>query len=231
MSYLVLVRHGESRWNKFNKFTGWVDVPLTENGIDEALRCAKELRDIEFDMAFTSLLKRAQETLLLILSDQDRTGIFMHKGKKRYTWSYQEKQFEKNDLPVFTSEDLNERYYGSLQGMNKDKAVKKFGKDQVFNWRRSFKSKPPQGESLQEASQRIVPYFNKNILKEVKSGKNVLVSAHGNSLRAIIKSIEKISDDEIPFLELPEGKPVIYKYSKSAFKMTNHVYKFDRPLR
>lgn len=223
MSLLILVRHGESVWNKKNIFTGWVDVPLSEKGIKEAITTGKKLSKINIDVAFTSKLERAQETLLLILAFQKKTGIFLHKGKKRNQWSLHPKQFDFNEIPIYSDEAINERYYGKLQGMNKDEARKKYGEEQVFLWRRSYGVCPPQGECLKDVVKRSIPYFEKEIIPHLKKGKNVIVSAHGNSLRGIIKYIENISDEKITLLELPTGKPIFYEYSKNKLVRLNKI--------
>ncbi|MCA9477957.1 MAG: 2,3-bisphosphoglycerate-dependent phosphoglycerate mutase [Nanoarchaeota archaeon] len=230
MAYLILVRHGESRWNIANKFTGWIDVPLSEVGIHEALITAKRLQKLSLDIAFTSELERAQETLLLILASQDKTGIFKHQDKKRKNdWYVHRKQFDKKEIPIHLSEKLNERYYGDLQGLNKDDARRKWGKEQVHLWRRSYDIQPPKGESLKDVVKRAVPHFKKNILPHVKKGKNVIISAHGNSLRAIIKHIDGISDEQIPNLELQTGVPIIYKYIRGKLVKETGDHTFDRP--
>lgn len=230
MGYLILVRHGESRWNIANKFTGWVDVPLSEVGINEALIAGERLEGIQFDVGFTSKLKRAQETLLIILAKQDATGIFLHEKGKRKLWAHHKITKKDHEIPIYLSNKINERYYGDLQGLNKDAARKKFGKDQVFKWRRSFDIRPPNAESLKDVCQRSVPYFNKVILPHVKKGKNVIVAAHGNSLRAMIKYIDNISDEEIPNLELPYGFPIIYTYKRGKLIKENHIHSFNRPV-
>lgn len=228
MTYLILLRHGESRWNLDNKFTGWVDVPLSSNGIKEAMVSSKRLENFHIDTAFTSKLIRAQETLQLILADQEYTGVFLHENTKRDKWSFHPKQLEANEIPIYSSDALNERYYGKLQGLNKDTARTKYGKDKVFKWRRSWDIAPPGGESLKETYKRAVPYFKKEIFPALKKG-NVVVSAHGNSLRAIIKFIDKISDDEIPYLELPTGLPLVYEYNKGEL-IRDVKHTFDRPI-
>jgi 2,3-bisphosphoglycerate-dependent phosphoglycerate mutase len=231
MSYLILVRHGQSRWNLDNKFTGWVDVPLSENGVGEALMAAKELRDLRIDIAFTSKLERAQETLLLILSEQEKTGIFLHDEGKMRLWSKHKGEFEDHEIPIYSSMQINERFYGKLQGENKDEMREKYGKDQVFRWRRSYKERPPGAESLEDVYKRTIPYFKKNIVKELDNGKNVIVSAHGNSLRSIIKYLDNISDEEIPHLELPTGKPIIYNYNDGNFRKKDISHSFTRPIK
>jgi len=230
MAYLILVRHGESRWNLANKFTGWVDVPLSKKGIKEAMKTAKNLGGLDIDVAFTSRLERAQQTLLLILSEQDRTGIFLHSGKQRNKWGFHPHRFESDEIPIYSDQAINERYYGGLQGMNKDAARKKWGKKQVFIWRRSWDKNPPgNGESLKDVYQRTVPYFKKEIIPHLKEGKNVIVSAHGNSLRSIIKYVDNLTDSEIPHLELTTGKPYVYKYSKGKL-FRAHKHSFRRPI-
>lgn len=230
MGYLILLRHGESRWNAANKFTGWVDVPLSEKGVQEALRSAKALQGLHLHAAFTSELKRAQETLLLVLAKQDYTGIFLHQKGQCRIWSCHPAILEKQEIPVSTHEALNERYYGQLQGMNKLAARKKFGEEQVLQWRRNFTARPPGGESLSDTYNRTVPYYQHAIAPLLKKGKNVLIAAHGNSLRAIIKYLDNIADEKIPHLELPFGKPIIYKQIRGKLVKQNYIHSFNRPL-
>lgn len=232
MGYLVLVRHGESRWNLDNKFTGWVDIALSNRGIGEALITAKELKSLNIDIAFTSKLERAQETLLIILSEQEKTGIFVHETGLMKKWSNRSKT-DVHEILVHTSESLNERYYGDLQGLDKNQTREKYGEEQVFKWRRGFSDRPPRAESLKDVYNRTVPYFRKKILPELEKDQNVIVSAHGNSLRSIIKFIDNISDEEIPHLELPTGKPVIYTYSTAnkRFRKVETTYSFVRPTK
>jgi len=229
MSYLILVRHGESMWNLSNRFCGWVDVPLSENGIKEAMKCAQRLKNCSIDVAFTSTLERAQETLLIILAKQKYTGIFVHEKGRMAKWS-KHKKLEKYEIPVYSSEALNERYYGKLQGMNKNAARRKWGKQQVFKWRRSWDIAPPGGEALKDTYKRAVPYFNRKIMPELRKNKDVIISAHGNSLRAIIKYIDNISNENIPHLELPTGKPIIYKYTRGRLIKEKHKHSFKRPI-
>ncbi|WP_367344032.1 2,3-bisphosphoglycerate-dependent phosphoglycerate mutase [Methanomethylovorans sp.] len=221
MSILVLVRHGESRWNLENRFAGWVDVPLSEKGIVEALDCAKYLKSVEFDVAFTSKLTRAQTTLMLILSCQKKTGIFLHDDGKENEWSLHPMRVDENEMPIYSSEALNERYYGILQGQNKQHAREIYGEEQVFIWRRSFDIAPPNGESLKDTYERTIPYFKENILPALENGKNVIVVAHGNSLRSVVKYIENISDEDIPKFELNTGDPVIYDHKMGKFNKRN----------
>lgn len=219
MAYLILIRHGESKWNLQNKFTGWVDVPLSEKGIKEAQNAAEKLKKLNFDVAYTSKLTRAQQTLMIILSKQKRTGTIIHESEKRKKWS-KHKGKKTDEIIIHEAEELNERYYGALQGLNKDETKKKYGKEKVFQWRRSYDIKPPKGESLKDVYERTIPYFKKKIIPQIKKGKNIIISAHGNSLRAIIKYIENITDEDIPQLELTTGKPIIYKYEEKKLKKT-----------
>ena len=187
---LVLVRHGESEWNKLNLFTGWKDPDLTEKGIAEAKRAGSQLKaeGLKFDVAYTSVLTRAQHTLKLILAELGQTG-----------------------LETFRDQRLNERDYGDLSGLNKDDARKKWGEEQVLIWRRSYDIPPPGGESLKDTAARVLPYYESDILPAVKAGRNVLVAAHGNSLRALIMKLENLSGAEILKRELATGVPIIYR--------------------
>ena len=186
---LVIVRHGQSEWNALNKFTGWVDVGLAPKGIAEAEAAGQLLNGTKFDAAFTSGLKRAQRTLELILEGCNQT-----------------------DLPVTKHEALNERMYGDLQGMNKDEAREEFGEEQVHIWRRSFDTPPPGGESLKGTADRVLPYYTAEIEPLLKEGKDLIIAAHGNSLRALIMHLEKLSREEILQTEVPTGKPRIYEF-------------------
>ena len=187
MGKLILVRHGQSQWNLENRFTGWVDVPVTALGEQEAHRAGQELKGVKFDLAFTSELKRAQQTLDIILEEIGR-----------------------KDMPVKRDKALNERHYGDLQGLDKAETAKKYGDAQVHIWRRSFDVKPPNGESLKDTADRTLPYFNKFILPAVTAGQNVLVSAHGNSLRAIIMELEKLTPEQIMKVEIATCRPIYY---------------------
>jgi 2,3-bisphosphoglycerate-dependent phosphoglycerate mutase len=186
---LVLVRHGQSEWNLKNLFTGWKDPDLTEQGIAEAKEAGRKLKaqGLTFDVAFTSALTRAQHTLKLALTELGQSGI-----------------------PVFTDEALNERDYGDLSGLNKDDARKKWGEDQVLIWRRSFDVAPPGGESLKDTLARTLPYYVQDILPFVLRGKRTLIAAHGNSLRALIMVLERLSPAQILDRELNTGAPIIY---------------------
>lgn len=187
MPNLVIVRHGQSQWNLENKFTGWVDVDLSSKGIDEAEKAGDLLRDYKFDKAFTSDLIRAQRTLDIILDEIGQKDISVEKDKA-----------------------LNERMYGDLQGLNKDETKEKFGEEQVKIWRRSYDTPPPGGESLKDTADRVIPYYEKYIKPELEAGKDVLISAHGNSLRALIMYLEKLTPEEILKTEIPTGHPKLY---------------------
>lgn len=227
MKRLVIVRHGESEWNQKNLFTGWVDVELSDNGREEAKRAGKALKEagIDFDICFTSYLKRAINTQQIILKEMERE------------W-----------LPVFKSYKLNERHYGALSGLNKKETAEKYGDDQVKIWRRSFDVQPPvmeednqynslknpayrdvdpaevpMCESLKDTIARTVPYFEKEIKPLVMEGKRVMIAAHGNSLRSLIKYFENISDEEIINVEIPTGTPLVYEFDDN-FNVTNKYF-------
>lgn len=228
---LVLVRHGESRMNELNIFTGWIDIPLSKKGLVEAHRVARHCRRFNYDAAFTSNLERARETLHVILSSQEKIGVFKHEADCRYNHREKApKEFTKNILPVFTSENLNERSYGDLQGLNKDAASWIFGKDKIFKWHRGYKDRPPKGESLEDVYARVVPYFEKYIHPIIKRGGTALVVAHGNSLRALIKFLEQIDDEQIPFVYLPTGHPLVYARVRGKFRRKEGAYSFQRRI-
>ena len=219
MALLVLVRHGESMWNKENVFTGWVDVPLSEKGIEEALKAGEELADISFDVIYTSTLLRAITTMALIMS-KNKSGkipyvIHDRDGGKLVEWAkIYDEEMQKKMIPVYMRWELNERYYGELQGKNKDKTRQQFGEEQVKLWRRSYDVPPPNGESLEMTAKRTIPCFENEILPLLKEGKNVLIAAHGNSLRSIIMYLDNLSKEEVISLELKTGKPVYYEYKE-----------------
>jgi 2,3-bisphosphoglycerate-dependent phosphoglycerate mutase len=192
---LVLVRHGQSDWNLKNLFTGWRDVDLTEKGVAEAREAGRKLKaqGIKFDVAFTSVLKRAQRTLDLMLTELGQTTI-----------------------PVFKDQALNERDYGELVGLNKDDARKKWGEEQVHIWRRSYDVAPPGGESLRDTAARVLPYYIREILPRVLRGDRVLVSAHGNSLRALVMVLDKHTPETITKLNLETGIPMIYRLNADS---------------
>jgi 2,3-bisphosphoglycerate-dependent phosphoglycerate mutase len=188
MAQLVIFRHGQSLWNLENKFTGWVDVDLSAKGIEEAKKAGLKLKGYVFDYAYASDLKRAQETLTLALKMADHAPI----------------------VPVF-DKALNERMYGDLQGLDKEETAKKFGEDQVKIWRRSFDVPPPNGESLKDTADRVIPYFEKEIVPKLKAGKNVVIAAHGNSLRALIMHLEHLSPAQILEFEIGTAQPRLYE--------------------
>jgi 2,3-bisphosphoglycerate-dependent phosphoglycerate mutase len=222
MNKLVIIRHGESVWNKENIFTGWIDAPLSEKGIEQAEEAGKILKEkgFVFDIAFTSALRRAYDTLDLALREMNIT------------------------IPIEKSWKLNERHYGGLQGMNKDEMRKKFGEEQVEIWRRSYDVKPPikeektfqyeevkegevpSTESLKDAEERIIPYWEEKIIPLIKEGKRVIISAHGNSIRALIKNIENISGEDITKIEVPVGIPLVYELDDNL-KPINKYYLKD----
>lgn len=228
---LVLVRHGESEWNKANLFTGWTDVDLSEQGHKEAINAGKVLKaeGYDFDVCYTSYLKRAIHTLNHILDEMDRD------------W-----------LPVYKSWHLNERHYGALQGLNKADTAAKYGEDQVKVWRRSFDVKPPLleadddrnpanqemyrsvdpkdlplAESLETTIERVVPYFESTIKKDMQAGKRVIIAAHGNSIRALVKYFEDIDKDAIVGVNIPTGTPLVYEFDED-FKVVNKYYLGDQ---
>ncbi len=215
MNRLVLLRHGESEWNRENRFTGWTDVDLTDKGLEEAKRAGRQLKaaGLSFDVAFTSLQKRAIRTLWLVLDEMDLMWI-----------------------PVHRSWRLNERHYGALQGLNKAETAAKFGDDQVLRWRRSYDEPPPpvdedderfpggdpryrdlapsdlpRSECLKDTVARVLPYWNEAIVPEIRAGRRVLIAAHGNSLRALVKHLDGISEEAIVGLNIPTGMPLVYE--------------------
>ncbi|MEI8281131.1 MAG: 2,3-bisphosphoglycerate-dependent phosphoglycerate mutase [Armatimonadota bacterium] len=186
MPQLILVRHGQSLWNLEDRFTGWVDVPLTALGEQEALNAGMKLKGIRVDVAYTSTLQRAQNTLKNILSSM---GV---------------------EVPTIRDEALNERHYGDLQGLNKAQTAVKFGADQVKIWRRSYDVPPPNGESLKDTAARTLPFFDRCILGDIAQGKNVLVVAHGNSNRSIVMQLDKLTREQVLELNLGTAVPLIY---------------------
>ncbi len=200
MARLVLLRHGESQWNLENRFTGWVDVPLTPRGVQEAKNAGDKLRGFTFDRAFTSVLVRANETLRLAL---DAIG--------------------QSNIPVEKDKALNERMYGELQGLNKAETAKKYGEAQVKIWRRSYDVPPPGGESLKDTAERVLPYYEQTIKPYLLKGETILVAAHGNSLRALIMELEQLSREQVLELNIPTGAPLLYELDGTG-KAVNHRY-------
>ncbi len=199
---MLLVRHGQSQWNLENRFTGWIDVPLTEAGRVEARRAGGLIKAlaVSFDVAYTSVLVRAIETLDIILS-----------------------VLRQEKIPIVKDQALNERHYGELQGLNKDEMRKKFGEEQVRLWRRSYDVAPPGGESLKDTAARTLPFFESRILPDLKSGKNVLVSAHGNSLRSIVMDLDHLTREQVVALEIPTGVPIRYEIGADGSALSKEV--------
>jgi 2,3-bisphosphoglycerate-dependent phosphoglycerate mutase len=200
MAVLVLVRHGESQWNLENRFTGWVDVPLTEKGREEARRAGEKIRQLRFEQAYTSVLQRATETLDIVLKVIGQEGI-----------------------PVAYDQALNERHYGDLQGLNKAETAAKFGKEQVHIWRRSYDVSPPGGESLKGTAARTLPYFQAHMLPDLRAGKNVLVSAHGNSLRSIVMELDHLTKEQVMELNIATGVPIVYEFDSDLRILSKRI--------
>ena len=192
---LVLIRHGQSEWNEKNLFTGWKDPGLTKKGVEEAESAGIQLKTqgFQFDVMFTSDLQRAQMTGEIIL-----------------------KELGANNLPVVKNQALNERDYGDLSGLNKDEAREKWGEDQVHIWRRSFDTPPPGGESLKGTAERVLPYFKKEILPQLLEGKNILIAAHGNSLRSLVMELDQLTKEQVVKLEIATGDPIYYEIASSG---------------
>lgn len=199
MSQLTLIRHGQSLWNLENRFTGWVDVPLTAQGREEARVAGEKLRGMKIDVAYTSALTRAQHTLAIIM---ESLGL---------------------DTPVIRDQALNERMYGDLQGLNKDDMRKQFGEEQVKIWRRSYDVPPPGGEALKDTAARAVPFFERCIMGDIRQGKNVLVVAHGNSNRSIVMKLESLSKEEVLELNLETGVPLVYELTDDGGVVSKKV--------
>jgi 2,3-bisphosphoglycerate-dependent phosphoglycerate mutase len=228
MVKLVLIRHGESQWNLENRFTGWTDVELSANGINEAKEAGRKIKasGLKFDVAYTSVLKRANNTLNLALAEAGQSNVPV-----KYSWK------------------LNERHYGALQGLNKEETALKYGLDQVKLWRRSIDVRPPvlaaddsrhprldpkykdlsandlpASENLLDTIKRVVEYWDSEISKDLKANKTVVIAAHGNSLRALVKYLDNISNDDIMGLEIPTGKPIVYELDEVTLKPIKHYY-------
>jgi 2,3-bisphosphoglycerate-dependent phosphoglycerate mutase len=211
---LILLRHGQSVWNQLNIFTGWVDVPLSRKGVDEALAAGDRLKHQPIDLIFTSTLVRASMTAFLAMSvhESGKVPVIQHEEK----WATIHGEAGKHStVPVVEAWELNERMYGVLQGCNKDEMRQQHGVEQVEIWRRSFDVAPPEGESLKMTAERTLPFFDKKILPEVKAGRHVLVAAHGNSLRSIIMELDSLTPDQVVKLEVPLGIPIIYRWDGS----------------
>lgn len=189
MAILVLIRHGQSQWNLENRFTGWMDIPLTERGRKDAARTARALSDLQFDAAFTSVLSRAVETLDIIL-----------------------RELKQERIPIAKDQALNERHYGDLQGLNKAEMAQKYGQEQVTLWRRSYDTRPPNGESIADCVARVTPYFEREILPLVRVGKNALVVAHGNSIRPMLRFLDHLDDETTATIEIGLCIPYVYTF-------------------
>ncbi len=199
MPKLILIRHGQSLWNLEDRFTGWVDVPLTDTGREEARGAGKKLGGIQLDVAYTSALTRAQDTLKIIM---ETMGV---------------------NLPVIRDQALNERHYGDLQGLNKAQTAEKFGKEQVHIWRRSYDVPPPNGEALKNTAARTLPFFERCILGDIAQGKNVLVVAHGNSNRSIVMQLDKLSEAEVLELNLGTAVPLVYELTNNGQVVSKEI--------
>jgi 2,3-bisphosphoglycerate-dependent phosphoglycerate mutase len=200
MPQMVLIRHGESQWNLENRFTGWIDVPLSPKGEQEAREAGQKIRAFRFDEAFTSVLTRAKETLRIVLA-----------------------VIGQNNIPVEEDKALNERMYGDLQGLNKAETAKKYGEQQVKVWRRSYDVPPPRGESLKDTAERVLPYYQKRIEPELLAGRTILIVAHGNSLRALVMHLNKLSKEEVLELNIPTGAPLLYEFDAKG-QVLEHRY-------
>ena len=227
MTKIVLLRHGQSLWNEENRFTGWTDVDLSQRGIEEARQAGVALKQagLEFDLSFTSYLKRAVRTLWLVMEELDQMY-----------------------LPVDTDWRMNERHYGQLQGLNKKETTEKHGSEQVHQWRRGYAVRPPAlaaddprhpkndpryaeynppgTESLADTLERVIPYWREKIVPQLQQGKRIIISAHGNSLRALVKFLDEVSDEAIMDLNIPTGIPLIYEFD-DQMKTLNHYYLAD----
>ena len=198
MKHVVLIRHGESQWNLENRFTGWVDVPLSPKGEQEAREAGEKLRAFRFDQAFTSVLTRAIRTLEIVLDVIGQPG-----------------------LPVEQNQALNERMYGELQGLNKTETVEKYGEAQVKLWRRSYDVRPPGGESLQDTADRVLPYYRERVWPRLAKGETLLVVAHGNSLRALVMHLDRLSREDVLELNIPTGAPLLYELNDQGQAITH----------
>ena len=192
MPKIVLIRHGQSLWNLENRFTGWVDVPLTQLGVEEAVQAAGKIKHLHFDVAYTSALSRAQDTLSAIM------------------------QANNLQVPVIKDAALNERDYGGLRGRNKEETAQRYGKEQIHIWRRSYDVAPPGGESLKDTRARTLPFFERCIMGDVRQGKDVLVVAHGNSNRSIVMALEELTPEQIVKVEIATGAPYLYEVTKEG---------------
>ncbi|CUI15795.1 phosphoglycerate mutase [Candidatus Protochlamydia naegleriophila] len=221
MAKLILMRHGQSQWNLYNLFTGWVDIPLSSKGVEEALEGGRIIKDEPIDLIFTSSLIRAQMTAMLAMTlhHSGKVPVILHPGEGHLEeWAtIYSPETESQTIPVIRAWQLNERMYGELQGVNKAEMAEKYGPEQVHIWRRSFDVPPPNGESLQMTAARSIPYFEDAIVPQLEQGKNIFVAAHGNSLRSIIMKLDGLTSQEVVSLELATGHPIIYEYRQGQY--------------
>jgi len=229
MATLILTRHGQSLWNAANRFTGWVDVPLSERGRAEATIASTKLRDYRVTVCFTSMLIRAIETTVIILTECDeicggRIPIMKHQEDDQNWHGWDKYSGNPNEeLPIYTSPFLDERYYGELQGKNKEETAAQYGIEQVQLWRRSYSEAPPGGESLENTRERVLPFFTSRIMTHIAQGDNVLVSAHGNSLRAIIMHLDQLTPEEVVKLELGTAVPIVYEIDEQGTVLSKKI--------
>jgi 2,3-bisphosphoglycerate-dependent phosphoglycerate mutase len=221
MGRLILLRHGQSEWNKKNLFTGWIDIPLSEEGVEEAFDAGREIQQVPIDLIYTSTLIRGIMTAMLAMTIHNlkKVPVILHPGEgKLEEWAqcYDEDSWAEL-IPVICAWQLNERMYGELQGKNKQKMRQQYGEEQVKIWRRSYAAAPPKGESLKMTAARTLPYFEEVITPQLKQGKNILISAHGNSLRSIVMQLDKLSEERVVELEIPTGKPIFYECQGNTF--------------
>jgi 2,3-bisphosphoglycerate-dependent phosphoglycerate mutase len=200
MNHLIITRHGQSQWNLENRFTGWEDVDLTEVGVAEARRAGELLKDFQIDAVYSSTLKRALRTVELALDSAAAAGADLDHLRAGDGWN------------VTRHDDLRERHYGDLVGLNKAETAEKYGEEQVHLWRRGFEVRPPNGESLADVVERVRPYYEAEIAPRIAAGENLLVSAHGNSLRALLLILGEYTAEEIPGVELPTGRPLVFEF-------------------
>lgn len=215
MSRLIMARHGQSLWNKANIFTGWVDISLSWEGIQEAIELGKMLAQEPIDLIYSSSLVRCQMTAMIVMSlhSSGKVPVLQHPGEgKMDEWGkIYDPKTAAGTIPVVQAWQLNERMYGELQGLNKDEARARFGESQVQVWRRSYDVAPPHGENLKMTAERSIPYFKNEILPKLIGGKNIFISAHGNSLRSIIMHLDGLTEEQVVKLELETGKPIVYE--------------------
>ncbi|MBD2459618.1 2,3-bisphosphoglycerate-dependent phosphoglycerate mutase [Oscillatoria sp. FACHB-1407] len=217
MATLILVRHGQSTWNASNRFTGWVDVPLNHVGREQAIAAAQKISVYPVKVAFTSLLMRAMETAAICLTEgggvlSGKSPVFKHDADDPdwHGWDLYDGDHSQ-EIPIFPVQALDERNYGQLQGFNKEEMALKVGAEKVHQWRRSYSTRPPGGESLEDTVARTVPFFRDRILTHLMAGESVLVAAHGNSLRAVIMHLDQLTPDQVVNLELATGVPIVYE--------------------